>query len=447
MQETNKFYIYSILCFLILSTSNSYSVNFIIYPFLLILFLCYGIYKRKSLVELYFLTYFFSLEILSELSFLNLINSIPILMMIIHLILIKGKSKLNLKKYKIIFLYTVLLLFISKFLSFIRFEFDIYSTINLFFLLIVIYFYSNTFTLNKYYSLLNTLVLISYFISVRVLIAFFNGENLLNIDSQNTVESAAIYNYIYKATFYISSYFFLIGIGLISSIYYFLQKKSLFYLIGIILTFSVMLLNANLSAIIGLLISLIYLLVILKKISFKLIVLSIIFTLILGSFLLSKLSYGDLIISRLSFEDFSSLTFRFSVFKNSLYMYFSDLIIFLFGIGSESTLRFSDYELIKNIKYNSISNKSEGAIDSNWLTFLIENGIFLFTIITALITISFLNKNNDSFSKLNSSLVLFFTITGFTQIFVYAKVGSIFYLLLVSTFLIKYNYDYSRRCK
>ena len=157
------------------------------------------------------------------------------------------------------------------------------------------------------------LKLIGLLISIRVLFAFLNGEILL-FNSEVSLESAERYNFIFKATYYFSSFFYILGCSWL--VYFrelFALRNLLINIFAFIVVTLVIILNFNLS----LIFTLIFLAGIFVFYNFglkaTLKIASLSFSLmIIASIGFSRLSYGSLMIDRLTLKETSSFDARLS---------------------------------------------------------------------------------------------------------------------------------------
>lgn len=333
----------------------------------------------------------------------------------------------------------ILLIFLTwysfKLIAHFRFRSEIESWINLFVIGIFL-FHSLFCDLNSWNNkLFSLLKLVGLLISTRVLLAFFLGESLL-FNSDVTLDSATRYNFIFKATYYFSSFFYILGCSWLIFMKDLLTTKIYISEFASFLVISIaILLNFNLSLIFTLL--LLSAIVVFYysdlKTMLKLSVVS--FILMSISFLgASKLSYSSLMIDRLTLKETSSFDARISVFTSALKTFYKTPLDLVMGIGSESLTRNEESSHIRDYKWNALFGQYEGTVDSNWLTFLFENGFILSLLLVGCISYYFYKYgiwNNIGL------LILMFLITGSTQIFLYSKVALLFYVPLITNIVRK----------
>ena len=363
-----------------------------------------------------------------------------LIIFIIHILSIKN-YKINSSQFLV---FSMLIIFILSFLT--SFE---YSALYKGFLngifLFGLYGFTRV-TLNNYDSViefLESFVVALFFTTIIILFAYYSKINLNNIDR---IDNLGVYSAkLEQATFFYTAIFYTTAISIIISIYLLLNqnnyfKKVLFFMMMLVILFGVAI-YWNKTSFVGLfLISIIVILNNLFKIRLKL--KNILFS-IFVILLIYLLIYFFLVQEEASIRkiDLSSLRARLYVIRSSLSVIFENYNIFFICLGPESAFRL-DNEILIQAKSHS-DGTAEGAIDSGYISYLYEYGVFftlLFLIyIINLMVLLFFNKNKNLSAKINLdrlSYILGLTcicvlIIALTQVLGVGKISSIIFQIFV----------------
>jgi O-antigen ligase len=138
-------------------------------------------------------------------------------------------------------------------------------------------------------------------------------------------------------------------------------------------------------------------------------------------------------------EGFSTDSFaiRVSVYSNALINFFKDPIVFLFGLGP-TALETGTSGVVDIFKTDS-SGLVQGTVDSTYVSYLVEMGVFSFIIIIYLLVaildrilklkIDSTNKTASITSLFISSSIIYFLISFFTQSLGYSKISWLFFII------------------
>jgi hypothetical protein len=253
-------------------------------------------------------------------------------------------------------------------------------------------------------TLLESFLIAVFFATIIILFSYYSKINLNNIDR---ILNENIYSQtLPQGSFFYTAIFYLTTISLFISIYFLIisnnnLKKFVFFIMMITILFGVSV-HWNRTALVAILvIGMIVIFNNLFKRRLKIInILFVILAITLG-FLLIYLFYLQEQNSIRQF-DLSSLYARFLVYESAFNTLFKNIYFIFFGLGPESAFRL-DIEILSKAKTHIYS--TEGAIDSGYISYLYEYGIFftiLFIIyVSNLIILLFSKKNKNLKTKIN----------------------------------------------
>lgn len=284
-------------------------------------------------------------------------------------------------------------------------------------------------TLKQNYLLLDSIAISGFYGSLIALHYYNAGVNLINthagLDSFQNFD---------RATYYYAGLPYVVGISFLT---YFIKIFE----------------NRNKLTYIALLIILTWYLYESKS---KTTIISLIFTFIILAFIKSKkTTIAILLFSALALFVvegsnemlfLSSLLVRFEVWENALNMFIMSPVNSLFGYG----IGYIDYANDASLFTKSIlTGVSEGNVDSTYLNWLIDIGLFSFSIVISMLIINFLKfykllNFNDGLRDINIITIFIYTFFWFfTQSIGYSKIFIIFiFIILISRKIIEIKESY-----
>ena len=324
--------------------------------------------------------------------------------------------------------------------------------------LVIIYIYSKSYLFDDRHSelVIYSWVIATIFGSLLVIHAYVNNEFLLI--AEPGFESQAVLKYqlttLYQAKHYYDNFHFAMGIVILVVITSYILSKGknrLFILIlGLPAPLIGLLIVMNKTAIFGLALSLILIYTILsvKKMSDlpKLVAFYILSSLIL-LFLLNYLVFELLGVYQANYwmkklTALSSLYTRFEIYEQALVVWLEYPLQLLFGMGPDFLDGSGNPYIVTAFKTSKMTSVAQGTVDSGWISYLIELGVFGFILLLVIIRRSVVAlipnvkrmKNNLNYSKsaILSLVGLTFTMIALsTQMLGYSKISWLPWQLIV----------------
>lgn len=277
---------------------------------------------------------------------------------------------------------------------------NVISTAPLYYLLgyVLIYHYFSRYarTKNEWETVLNGWCVAAVLGSLILLHAFFLGKPLVNFALDTDLywdRSSSIY-YVYRASYYYAGFHFVAGIltvGILLRLIFKHEpvgKKMLFAFMVLILVmalFAMLNKTAIVAAMLSFFIVYIVVGVRLKRLNIIAFTLPLILGFSLVFFFVSR--YGnelyesaDLLVAATST---SSLSVRLGVWTNALQQLFQHPWHLMVGLGP-NVIENGSQEVAEFFKVSAVTGNLEGALDSSWLTYLIELGIIGWLLIIAI---------------------------------------------------------------
>ena len=282
--------------------------------------------------------------------------------------------------------------------------------------------------------------LVAVFLTTIIILFVYHLK--INLNSFNRIDNLVIYtSKLPQATFFYTAVLYITAISLIISMNFILIqnsyfKKLLFLMMMMVILFGIAIYWSKTSFIalsIIVIISIFYNLF-RRRLKIKNI-LFVIFIIMLSYLLIHLFLIQDK--NSIRAIDLSSLRARLYVFESSLNVIIQNPYIIFLGLGPEATFRL-DSEILRQAKSHSI-DITEGAIDSGYVTYVFEYGIFftfLFLIyVINLIVLLLFNKNKNLSAKINLDRLSFtlgllcicVLIIALTQVLGVGKISSIIF--------------------
>jgi hypothetical protein len=285
---------------------------------------------------------------------------------------------------------------------------------------------------------------------ILLFFSYLNGNQLSGFESNSsvTLETTSLKS-IFRASYFYTGFHFVIGVF----ITFFLIRllvikdnilKNIFISTCLFFLFLLLFLMLNKTAImasfISVLILVAYYSIRLKTISvISNLFIFIIFSAIAFTYINANFFTFHYDTSLLFDEGFSTDSFaiRVSVYSNALINFFKDPIVFLFGLGP-TALETGTSGVVDIFKTDS-SGLVQGTVDSTYVSYLVEMGVFSFIIIIYLLVaildrilklkIDSTNKTASITSLFISSSIIYFLISFFTQSLGYSKISWLFFII------------------
>jgi hypothetical protein len=331
-----------------------------------------------------------------------LLSDIFLLLLVIQMfvLIFKKKNQFNNFKFNKYFVLFSGLFFFGLIFGKLTEYISSFKPILYFIQLFVIYYYTINYTkndLNKQKTI--TAWMFACILACFILIkAFLSGQNLQNVlmDENFVIEDKSKLQNLFQATYYYSGFIFLVGLSaLVLLLKFFLigtRLKKLLYLLVFSLFFITLILINNktviysfllvLMIIIGSLISIGY--INRRKFFITLGIFIVILLFVIGPLILNFVDEKqfELMIGR--FSSAGSLFIRFEIYHAAFVQWISNPTQILVGVGPD----FLDASGVpaKALKFKTslVTGFDEGTVDSGWISYLIELGIFSFSILVAL---------------------------------------------------------------
>ena len=252
---------------------------------------------------------------------------------------------------------------------------------------------------------LKTFTIAVTYVSIVIIFSYYNGINLTNFDQFSNIK---IYNQaLTQATFFYTNIIYLIPLATILSFYILYTKNNhltkLLFFGTFVATLFCISKTYNKTAFVVLFVAVIFFLIKIiirrklkiKSIFFALLALIFLYVLVRLYLIQESESYRTI--------DLSSLYIRLLVLKNSLMVITKNIYVMSFGLGPEALFRLPDNTISFQARTHSYG--TEGAIDSAYLSYLFEYGIFfllffIIYVVNLMINLLFV-KNKNLNSKIN----------------------------------------------
>jgi hypothetical protein len=367
-----------------------------------------------------------------------------------------------------------LLFLILAFLFFIGILFAIFTNklsstkpILYLFQFIIIYFFTRRYIRDgaSVKRILNAWIFSILIASLILQHAFINGINLsliLSDTKMDIAEKDGISN-LFQATYYYTGFHFLLGIAIIYFLIKFIYSTKMsfiiFNLFFFIFLFVSLLLMFNKTALMSDFITVLILLILLKnrnQILFKKLIYFIVFLIFLISlFIYYSQTYIDT--SQLLFysdrvSSDSSLIVRIGVYLTAFSSWIEYPINIIVGLGPSFLDGSGNQSIVEKFTKSKFTGMSENTVDSGWISYLLELGVFSFLILSFIffqsikrtIIIYFKNCSDlNNWHLIFIPLSLFFLVIAlFTQMLGYTKTSWFPFQLLLIGFTFKQKKDY-----
>jgi hypothetical protein len=328
--------------------------------------------------------------------------------------------------------------------------------------LAIVYFYTTTFAKGeKGWSLVINAWLIAAFLGSLLLIqAFITGQPLASFKYGFDAQLMARENlkYLFQASYYYAGFHYVLGIAIVILFLRVLVCTSnltrLFILMVLAVFVTALVIMANRTAMFSAAIAIAGVLFLSfhlqKKKRFKVLLL-LVAVLIMASFFLSAgllqflgENQADLWVARLS----GGSEARWEVYVQALTSWFTYPLHLLTGMGPDFLDGSGDTSISAAFKFSSVTGVTQGTVDSGWVSYLIELGVFTFAVLVALFVksissvLKYLKQiNYEGIDKSQAVYVLgalfFISVALTTQMLGYTKLTWLPFQLLIIGFMHK----------
>jgi hypothetical protein len=302
--------------------------------------------------------------------------------------------------------------------------------------------------------LLSSIILIQAYISGLNLSSVLNDTNVELIDKENIT-------YLFQASYYYTGFHYLLGISIIITLLNFFFNQIIFIkfinLFSSFILFISLGLMSNKTAIFSVFLSIFIIIIIHVILNFnKYKYIFIFFTIFLFFLIFLTINFSNndftqsaIYISRLNSN--SSFITRIGVYIGALINWVKFPLNLFVGMGPNFLDGSGNQNIIQPFTTSIFSGMSENTIDSGWLSYLIELGLFSFLLLINIFYLSIKRtfvklKDNILFNRNNTGLIIFASLIFLalaltTQMLGYSKTSWLPFQLLVIGFNFKKYYN------